>query len=112
MDILHAIYLAVLQGLTEFLPISSSGHLVLLPNLFGWQDQGLAFDVAVHVGSLVAVVTYFRRDLRLMTIDWVRSLQLRQQVGESRLAWAVLWGTVPVGLAGLFLDDLIELYLR
>jgi len=112
LDTLQAIYLALLQGLTEFLPISSSGHLILLPNLFGWQDQGLAFDVAVHVGSLIAVVSYFRHDLKVMAIDWYRSVLQRRMIGESRLAWAVLWGTVPVGLAGLLLNDLIELYLR
>jgi len=112
LDTLHAIYLALLQGLTEFLPISSSGHLILLPNLFGWQDQGLAFDVAVHVGSLVAVVTYFRHELVVMSKDWFQSVAQRKMVGESRLAWAVLWGTVPVGLAGLLLNDFIELFLR
>jgi undecaprenyl-diphosphatase len=112
LETLHAIYLAILQGFTEFLPISSSGHLILLPNLAGWADQGLAFDVAVHVGSLIAVVTYFRHELRAMTADWFRSVALRKQVGESRLAWAVIWGTIPVGLAGLLLDDLIEANLR
>lgn len=112
MDILHAIYLALLQGLTEFLPISSSGHLILLPRIFGWHDQGLAFDVAVHVGSLIAVVSYFRHELKTMTADWFQSVLQRQMVGESRLAWAVLWGTVPVGLAGLLFNDLVELYLR
>ncbi len=112
MDQLHAIYLALLQGLTEFLPISSSGHLILLPNLFGWRDQGLAFDVAVHIGSLIAVVSYFRHELKLMAVDWFKSVQTRELVGESRLAWAVLFGTIPAGLAGLFMKDLIELYLR
>jgi undecaprenyl-diphosphatase len=112
LETLHAIYLAILQGFTEFLPISSSGHLILLPSLTGWADQGLAFDVAVHVGSLLAVVTYFRHELRAMTIDWFKSLGARKQVGESRLAWAVLWGTVPVGIAGLLLGDLIEVNLR
>ncbi len=112
MDQLQAIYLALLQGFTEFLPISSSGHLILLPNLFGWQDQGLAFDVAVHIGSLIAVVSYFRHELKLMSIDWLASIKSRQLQGESRLAWAVLFGTIPAGLAGLFLKDFIEVYLR
>jgi len=112
MDVLHAIYLAVLQGLTEFLPISSSGHLILVPSLFGWQDQGLAFDVAVHVGSLFAVVSYFRHELMNMSRDWLSSIASRQMVGESRLAWAVLIGTIPAGLAGLFLKDFIEEFLR
>ena len=63
MDLVQAIILAVVQGLSEFLPISSSGHLILIPHFFGWQDQGMAFDVALHVGTLIAVVAYFRRPL-------------------------------------------------
>ncbi|UCE89066.1 MAG: undecaprenyl-diphosphate phosphatase [Pseudomonadota bacterium] len=112
MDLIQIVVLAVVQGITEFLPISSSAHLILVPVLSGWQDQGLAFDVAVHLGSLAAVVWYFRRDLNAMTSDWLRSVQRRQLVGESRLAWAVLWGTVPAGLAGLLLHDFIETQLR
>ena len=112
MDSLHAIFLALIQGLTEFLPISSSAHLILVPHLLGWEDQGLAFDVALHVGTLSAVVLYFRRELVPMAQDWVRSLVTRQNTANSRLAWAVLWGTVPVGLAGLTLKGFIEANLR
>jgi undecaprenyl-diphosphatase len=102
----------VLQGLTEFLPISSSAHLILLPQVDGWADQGLAFDVAVHVGTLAAVVWYFRGQLAAMARDWGASLAARREVGESRLAWAVLLGTVPVGLAGLLLKGMVETTLR
>ncbi len=112
MDLVQVITLALLQGLTEFLPISSSAHLILVPVLTDWQDQGLAFDVAVHVGTLSAVVLYFRAELSRMARDWSVSVLRRQLVGESRLAWAVLWGTVPVGLAGLLFHDFIETYLR
>lgn len=112
MDLIQIIALALLQGLTEFLPISSSAHLILLPIIAGWQDQGLAFDVAVHVGTLSAVVLYFRKTLRTLLIDWLQSLQQRKLVGESRLAWAVLLGTIPVGLAGLLLGNIIETQLR
>jgi len=112
MDFIQIITLAILQGLTEFLPISSSAHLILMPIIAGWEDQGLAFDVAVHVGTLSAVVFYFRQTLATLFIDWYQSLLKRQLVGESNIAWAVLFGTIPVGLAGLFLGDLIELYLR
>lgn len=112
MDALHAIFLALLQGFTEFLPVSSSAHLILVPRLLGWPDQGLAFDVAVHVGTLSAVVLYFRRELVPMTQDWVQSLLTRKQTANSRLAWAVLWGTIPVGLAGLLLKGFIENNLR
>ena len=112
MDLIQIFALALLQGLTEFLPISSSAHLILLPIIAGWQDQGLAFDVAVHVGTLTAVVFYFRKTLATLTIDWAASINQCALVGESRLAWAVLFGTIPVGLAGLFLGDIIENHLR
>ncbi len=112
MDLLHIIALALLQGLTEFLPISSSAHLILLPIIANWQDQGLAFDVAVHVGTLTAVIIYFRSTIRTLIVDWYHSLAQKQTVGDSKLAWAVLFGTIPVGLAGLFLGDLVETSLR
>lgn len=108
MEWLQIFILAVVQGLTEFLPISSSAHLILVPVISDWPDQGLSFDVAVHLGSLGAVVWYFRRELAVMSRDWGRSLRTRRQVGESRLAWAVLLGTIPVGLAGLALKGLVE----
>ena len=112
MDFIQIIALALLQGLTEFLPISSSAHLILLPIIAGWEDQGLAFDVAVHVGTLTAVVLYFRKTLTTLSVDWLASISQRSMIGESRLAWAVLLGTIPVGLAGLLLGDIIETHLR
>lgn len=112
MDLWQLIVLAIIQGLTEFLPISSSAHLILLPQFTGWQDQGLAFDVAVHVGTLVAVLAYFRRDLALITCAWLTSLRERRQTPESRLGWGVLVATIPVGLAGLLFSSEVEDYLR
>lgn len=112
MALLHIVLLALLQGLTEFLPISSSAHLILLPKLSGWSDQGLAFDVAVHVGTLSAVVWYFRGEVSKMLRDWVASLVVRKHVGDSHLAWAVGFGTIPVGLAGLLFQDVVETTLR
>ncbi len=112
MDIIQAAVLAFIQGVTEFLPVSSSGHLVLVPKLFGWPDQGLAFDVAVHLGSLVAVLVYFRTDL----INMLRGLVVHLTGGpaspESCLAWSVIFATLPVGLAGFILNDWIEINLR
>lgn len=108
----QVIILALLQGLTEFLPISSSAHLILAPLLNDWADQGIAFDVAVHVGTLSAVVLYFRHELNAMTRDWFASVYTRSQIGESRLAWAVLMGTIPVGLCGLLFHDFIATQLR
>ncbi|NCF80896.1 MAG: undecaprenyl-diphosphate phosphatase [Proteobacteria bacterium] len=104
MDWIQVVVLAVLQGFTEFLPISSSAHLILLPLLVAWPDQGLAFDVAVHVGTLLAVLAYFRRDLMRMCRDWLRSLAVRHRVGDSPWVWYLLVGTVPVGLCGLALN--------
>ena len=99
MEWLQILVLASVQGLTEFLPISSSAHLVLVPALTGWPDQGLAFDVAVHVGSLAAVLIYFRRDFAAMLRE---GLRLPLGAGEhGRLAWLVVAATIPVGVAGL-----------
>lgn len=112
MDTLQTVLLALLQGLTEFLPISSSAHLILLPRLLGWGDQGLAFDVAVHVGTLLAVVLYFRHDVQRLFAAWLHSCLERRMSADARLAWLVLLGTVPVAVAGLVLHDVIETYLR
>ncbi|WP_319380930.1 undecaprenyl-diphosphate phosphatase [Thiomicrorhabdus sp.] len=112
LDWLQIITLALIQGLTEFLPISSSGHLILVPELFGWQDQGLAFDVAVHIGTLSAVVLYFRRDIWLMMRDWSLSIVKRQPTSNSRLAWWVIFATIPAVAFGLFINNGIEESLR
>ena len=96
MDWLQALLLAALQGLTEFLPISSSAHLILLPRLAGWQDQGLAFDVAVHVGSLAAVVGYFRGQLAALWRAWWAQVTRGQASDDARLAWAILWVTIKI----------------
>jgi undecaprenyl-diphosphatase len=112
MDIVQAIVLAVVQGLSEFLPISSSGHLVLVPHFLGWSDQGLAFDVAVHVGTLLAVLLYFRRQIGTMVTGWFGSVLHRRHTRDSRLAWQLLFATIPVGLTGLLFDDYIEVHLR
>ncbi|MDM8546259.1 undecaprenyl-diphosphate phosphatase [Candidatus Venteria ishoeyi] len=112
MELTQIIFLAILQGLTEFLPISSSAHLILLPYLLNWPDQGLAFDVAVHLGSLGAVLWYFRRDLHLLLGNWFNSLRGRAQTPESRLVWGVALGTIPVALSGLLFADAIETHLR
>ena len=112
MEWLQVFILAIVQGITEFLPVSSSAHLILVPVLTDWPDQGLAFDVALHLGSLSAVLIYFRRDILGMTVSWGRSLTTRQLDDDARLAWAVILGTIPVGLAGLLLKDTIETVLR
>jgi undecaprenyl-diphosphatase len=112
MESTHAILLAIVQGLSEWLPVSSSGHLVLIPHFFGWRDQGLLFDVALHIGTLTAVVAYFRRELAAMARAWLGSIAGRASSPDSRLAWCVIAGTIPVGLAGLMFGAWIEAMLR
>ncbi len=108
----QAFWLATLQGVTEFLPISSSGHLILVPHLAGWEDQGLAFDVAMHVGTLLAVLIYFRRDIGLILMHWLLSLTGGPATAYSRLAWAIGWATVMVGLVGLGMESVVNQWLR
>ncbi len=115
---MQLIVLALIQGLTEFLPVSSSAHLILPAQVLGWEDQGLAFDVAVHVGTLLAVMLYFRRDILELLMSWWMSLIPGRTPGrehgasEARLAWFIIIATIPAGLAGLMLGDVIEAHLR
>ena len=103
MPLLHIVVLALVQGITEFLPISSSGHLILVPVFMGWPDQGLVLDVAVHVGTLGAVVAYFWRDIWAMVAGLGRLTQGRQDAG-TRLAGLVVVATVPVVAAGFVVN--------
>lgn len=112
MDLIQIVVLALVQGLSEFLPISSSAHLILVPVLTEWQDQGLAFDVAVHVGTLGAVISYFFKDIKRMLIAWVESITQRKMTPDAKLAWGIGLGTIPVGIAGLLFKDVIETTLR
>ena len=112
MDPLHIVVLALVQGLTEFLPISSSAHLILVPVLTDWPDQGLAFDIAVHVGTLVAVLGYFRADVARLVRGGLAPLAGRPAGSDGRLAWRIVMATIPVGLAGLAFRDVVETTLR
>ena len=112
MSSVQVIVLAIVQGLTEFLPISSSGHLVLVPSAFGWSDQGMAFDVAVHFGSLAAVLTYFRGDIRMLLGGARQVIAGKLGSFEARLALGLGLGTVPAALAGLLLAAWIGDHLR
>ena len=111
-DTFQAVALALVQGLTEFLPISSSAHLVFPTILLGWPDQGLAFDVAVHVGTLAAVVFYYRHTLARLILAWTRSLGGGESSEDSRMVWYLAAATIPAGLVGLFAGDFIEDNLR
>lgn len=101
MPLFHLFLVAVIQGITEFLPISSSGHLILLPNLTGMADQGLVIDVAVHVGTLFAVVLYFWSDVRAAAVGSLRLLRGKVDTPGAFLALCLIVATIPVVIAGL-----------
>jgi undecaprenyl-diphosphatase len=107
MTALHAIVLGLVQGATEFLPVSSSGHLILVPRLLGWPDQGLAFDAAVHLGTVGALLIYFAGELRRLATGI-----LIGRPADRRLAAAIVLGSIPAGLVGLALQHTIETHLR
>lgn len=112
MDWLQVWVLSLVQGLTEFLPISSAAHLILVPVMTAWEDQGLAFDVATHVGTLVAIMVYFRYELQTVSSAWWRQVTGKGGSQESMLGWAVIFGTIPAAVAGLLMADVIENSLR
>jgi undecaprenyl-diphosphatase len=109
MDIIQAIILGLVQGASEFVPISSSGHLVLVPWFLGWPQPGLVFDTVVHWGTLVAVLAYFWRDFIALASAWSRSLASRN-LGEpeARIAWLIIVGTLPAALMGYLWEDFFE----
>lgn len=111
-DLLRVTVLALIQGLTEFLPISSSAHLILPAALFGWEDQGLAFDMAVHLGTLLAVLYFFRRDLVAMALAMLAQLRTGERSGPAVLGWQLVVATLPVLVAGVLLRDLVETSFR
>jgi undecaprenyl-diphosphatase UppP len=108
--LLHAIILGIIQGLTEFLPVSSSAHLALIPWLLGWNDQGLSFDIALHVGTLAAVIVYFFRDwVQVIAEGFGLKMGADQAIRRNpRLLWLLVLGSVPAGIAGLLVKDLAE----
>jgi len=113
MGTLHAFLLALVQGLTEFLPISSSAHLVLLPVVMEWQDQGLVMDIAAHLGSLCAVLFYFRHDLNKLINGWLQSFGANNSSNEdARLAWLLLWATLPIFIAALLVQAYLIPHMR
>lgn len=116
MSTIDVFILALIQGLTEFLPISSSAHLILPSAVFGWQDQGQALDVALHVGTLLAVVLYFRKEVGSMTVAWFGTVGIGPEKNtnsfDGKLAWWILLASIPLGLVGLLGKDFIEENLR
>lgn len=112
MDFIQTLILAIVQGITEFLPISSSAHLILTSQFLGWKDQGVTFDLALNVGTLLAVVIYFRKDVGVIIRDTLASVVQRKAVGTSSLGWMIAFATIPAGLFGLFLMDIVDRDLR
>jgi undecaprenyl-diphosphatase len=109
-EFFQAVFLGLLQGLTEFLPISSSAHLRIFPELFGWGDPGAAFTAVVQIGTELAVLIYFRKDLWRIGSTWVRALFDASLRGEQdvRLGWFIIIGSLPIVLLGILLKDIIE----
>lgn len=112
MEWYQLVLLALVQGITEFLPISSSAHLILVPYIFDWSDQGLAFDLATHLGSLIAVLAYFHRDLRVLLRAWLRSMAGRGGGSDAYIAWGLILATLPAIALGLLLGGAGEAELR
>jgi undecaprenyl-diphosphatase len=110
MSILEAIVLGVVQGLTEFIPISSTGHLKIVPELLGWGDPGAAASAVIQFGTILAVIIYFFRDIVRLTAGFFRGLATRRPFADpdSREAWYVIFATIPIVILGVLLEDLIE----
>jgi len=110
LNLLEAAVLGIVQGLTEFLPISSSGHLRIVPALFGWEDPGAAFTAVIQLGTMAAVVVFFRADLVRIAGAWLRSLRDRSRRREldARLGWYLILATIPISIFGLAFADQIE----
>ncbi len=108
-EMIQAIILGIVQGLTEFIPVSSSAHLVLVPWLLGWPDAGFLFDTILHWGTLVALIVVFWRDYLKLIAGWFRTIGQRSLADpDGRLAWLIILGTIPVVITGLLLKDFIE----
>jgi undecaprenyl-diphosphatase len=109
-SLLEAIVLGIVQGLTEFLPISSTAHLRIVPAFAGWPDPGAAFTAVTQLGTMAAVLLYFREDLLRISRAWLRSLRdpsVRRQL-DARIGWYILLGTIPIGIFGVLFKDQIE----
>jgi len=114
LDYFQAVVLGVIQGLTEFLPISSSAHLRIFPELFGWEDPGAAFTAVVQIGTELAVLIYFRKDIWRIISTWTRSLvrpELRGHL-DARMGWYIILGSLPIVVLGLFFEDAIDSVFR
>lgn len=112
MSVFKAIILGIIQGVAEFLPISSSAHLILLPYLFGWGESGLAFDVALHFGTMMAVLVVFFKDWWDLFVGAVKDVKTKKKSTNGKMFWYLIVATIPAAIAGLLLDDIIENVIR
>ena len=112
MDLLQLVILGLIQGITEFLPISSSAHLIMLPKVMGWQDQGLVNDVAAHVGSLTAVIIYFKKEIRRILVPWITTSPGNSDKNDRQLLMFIVLASLPIMIIGYLFYDFISMHFR
>lgn len=112
MTIFKSIILGIIQGIAEFLPISSSAHLILIPYLFGWEESSLAFDIALHFGTMMAVLVIFFKDWWNLFIGAIKDVKEKKKTANGKMFWYLIIATIPGALVGLFLDDIVENVIR
>jgi len=112
MSIFKAVILGIIQGVAEFLPISSSAHLIIFPYLFGWEESGLAFDIALHFGTMMAVLVIFFKDWWNLFIGAISDIKTKKKTTNGKMFWYLVVATVPAALIGLLLDDVVENVIR
>lgn len=112
LDYFQVTILAIIQGITEFLPISSSAHLIFPSSILGWPDQGLSFDVALHVGTFLAVLSFYRHTVLSLVRAWLRHITTGEKSADANLAWLIVIASVPAGIAGVLFQSAVEEYAR